>query len=282
MRRSVSPEDVQAAERQRAAMAAATRVQGVLIPPGTSVVILSYDGPVDVTKLHNALGRMIAENDPYGLPAEALEPAPLATGGEITGPVFRVGDGGCVLQSPADDGDAHEYSDDTDPFAIPPDASQPSPVADSPEQAPVGTTSAEAFEQATRPFHEHALAVQAKVAEQFTPAFAAAAQAMAAIAGDGRTVNAEEGSFPAIGPAHVYGDPDGSRTPPTPLERLRILGPATAAQLAAALDTTRQKAAKELAALVAAGQAVKDGGTYTAASVEQEPAAEQGGLQPEQ
>ncbi len=216
MRRSVPPERVHEAEQQRAAMTAATRVQGVLVPPGTATVILSFDGPVDVPALRDALGRMIDSGDLNGLSVEVDEPAPraLATGGVIDTPgVIIAGDDGCA----------------------------PLPHFD-------GPTTSEAFEEATRGFHEHALAVQARTAERLAPAFALIAQAAGA-------------------PDHGEGN-----APSTPLEHLRAHGPATAAQTAAALGITPQKAARELTELVRDARAVKDGKAYAATGVSAAPA----------
>lgn len=192
MRRSVPPETIEHAEQHRAAMAAATRVQGVLIPPGTTTVILDYGGPVDVPALYAALGAMIQEGDLAGLSPQTLETtAPTrepAGGGVIDGSVHRVGDDGCVLEIPR-----------------------------------LGAPTSEA-----------------QIAEQFAPVFASIAQAIATPDDDGHA-------------------------PGTPLAHLRAHGPATAAQLAAALGVTRQKAAKQLTALTRAGHVEKTGALYTAA-----------------
>lgn len=211
-------------------MAAAARVQGVLIPPGTATVILAFDGPVDVPALHNALGRMIADGDMLGLPIGPLEPPPrtLATGGILDRPIAGIGeDDGCVLQVPHFD----------------------------------GPTSREAFEEATRGFHERALEVQARIGERMAPAFVAAAAAMSSLE-DAH----DYGSRTAAATVRVI---DERAAPATPLEHLRAYGPTTAAQLAAALGITRQKAVIELGELVRTGKAAKgDNKTYKAVARE--------------
>lgn len=210
MRRSVPPETVQAAEQQRAAMAAAARVQGVLIPPGTTTVILSFDGPVDVPALHNALGRMIADGDMLGLYPADIETRALASGAVArAGEIITIGDAdGCVRLPPIGEApsaltileDAHEY----------------------------GQRNADA------------------IAGLIAAASPAAARASAAV--------------------DVI---DERPAPATPLEHLRAHGPTTAAQLAAALGITRQKAVIELGELVRAGKAVKgDNKTYKAVARE--------------
>lgn len=156
---------------------------------------------------------MIEGGDLNGLSVDATEPptSPLATGGVIDKPgVIIVGqDDGCVIQIPHFD----------------------------------GPTTAEAFEEATRGFHERALEVKARTAERFAPAFALIAQAM------GESEGGDDGA-----PAALF-------------EHLRAHGPATAAQTALALGITPQKAARELTGLVRDGRAVKSGKAYAATEI---------------
>jgi hypothetical protein len=218
-------------------MAAAARnagAEGVLIPPGTSVVVLSFDGPVDVPALHYALGQMIAERDLLGLPVEALDPAPpLATGGPVAAGVYLVGEDSCALRPPADAArlileHAHDYGQQ---MADTISATTPESDTDDNDE--------EDENEEDDPFDDEE-EEDGEQADEGLDAFAIAP--------------------PAPGPAPVATAPADD----TPLGHLRLLGHASAAQLAASLGVTPQKAAKDLAELVRDGRAVKDGRTYSA------------------